>query len=452
MRFWKLSCNFLVFVIFSQILRGENYPAVVVTVDGYGITPIEAEKNALQKAVRKAIGEFVDAESIAQNGELIKDEVLTYSDGFVESKKILSGPEKDEDLGFYVVSMEAVVVSKKLVERLKDSKISLSKMGGENMWATSISKIAGAKDGRAILDKFLTQELLPERLVNAQLISQGPDRTVLRNELAKPIQKPDYDNDFVELSFQIELSYDLSAFFEQAIPRLNSILDKISTRVVDKSAPIKLSKNSGPTGAASIINGFPSIHVQRDPFLYFSKGYGLKFCSWKSDDISEFDTSSNYIYLATIQASSLDKSTHKFRIYQLDGDAYKKIIETAPARILPNLNISLESENSLIRKETIQLKDAIFTDNRRSFPLPFDYLTVSKDRELWKKNNLNSNQKFVCGPIFKSKQREPICYTMAPWFLFRDKIPTNPVIIHKISLKNEELKNLDKVSFSWEQK
>ena len=77
---------------------------------------------------------------------------------------------------------------------------------------------------------------------------------------------------------------------------------------------------------------------------------------------AEFDTSSNYIYLATIQASSLDKSTHRFRIYQLDGDAYKKIIETAPARILPSLHISLESENSLIRKETIQLKDAMFTD------------------------------------------------------------------------------------------
>ena len=452
MKTGKLLSNLLLLFLFSQFLNGDNYPAVTVSVEGYGTTPIEAEKNALQKAVRNAIGEFVDAESIAQNGELIKDEVLTYSDGFVESKKILSGPEKDEDLGFYVVSMEAVVVSKKLVERLKDTKISLSKMSGENMWASSISKIAGVKDGRAILDKFLTQELLPERLVNAQLISQGPDNTVLRNELAKPTQKTDYDNDSVELSFQIELSYDLSAFFEQAIPRLNSILDKISTRVVDKSAPIKLSKNSGSAGLASIINGSPSINVQRDPFLYFSKGYGLKFCSWKSDDISEFDTSSNYIYLATIQASSLDKATHRFRIYQLDGDAYKKIIETAPARILPNLYISLESKNSLIRKETIQLKEAIFTDNRRSFPLPFDYLTVSKDRELWKKNNLNSNHKFICGPIFKSKQREPICYTMAPWFLFRDKIPPNPVIIHKTSLRNEELKNLDKVSFSWEQK
>ena len=109
--------------------------------------PSKLKRMPCKKQFEKQSGEFVDAESIAQNGELIKDEVLTYSDGFVESKKILSGPEKDEDLGFYVVSMEAVVVSKKLVERLKDSKISLSKMSGENMWATSISKIAGAKDG-----------------------------------------------------------------------------------------------------------------------------------------------------------------------------------------------------------------------------------------------------------------------------------------------------------------
>ena len=74
---------------------------ITVTVSGYGATPEAAERSALQKAVRKAVGEMVDAETIAQNGELIKDKVLSYSDGFVQSKKTISGPEKDEDLGLF---------------------------------------------------------------------------------------------------------------------------------------------------------------------------------------------------------------------------------------------------------------------------------------------------------------------------------------------------------------
>ena len=92
-----------------------------MTVSGYGNSPDDAERSAIQKAVRKAIGEFVDAETIAQNGELIKDEVLTYSDGFDESKKILTGPEKDPDLGIFAVTIEAKVVKNKLIERLKES-------------------------------------------------------------------------------------------------------------------------------------------------------------------------------------------------------------------------------------------------------------------------------------------------------------------------------------------
>ena len=56
--------------------------------------------------------------------------------------------------------------------------------------------------------------------------------------------------------------------------------------------------------------------------------------------------------------TSMDKSTHRFRIYRLDGDASQKNHRNwAPARILPNLNISLESENSLIRKGNNSTED-----------------------------------------------------------------------------------------------
>ena len=80
--------------LFLASLVAYSEELITVTVSGYGATPEAAERSALQKAVRKAVGEMVDAETIAQNGELIKDKVLTYSDGFVQSKKTISGPEK----------------------------------------------------------------------------------------------------------------------------------------------------------------------------------------------------------------------------------------------------------------------------------------------------------------------------------------------------------------------
>ena len=44
---------------------------VSVTVTGYGTDPATAEKSAIQKAVRKALGEFVDAETITNDDEII---------------------------------------------------------------------------------------------------------------------------------------------------------------------------------------------------------------------------------------------------------------------------------------------------------------------------------------------------------------------------------------------
>ena len=70
----------------------EAASTITVTATGFGQTIEAAEKSALQKAVRKALGELVDAETLTDKEEVIKDEVLSYSDGFVSSRIVLNGP------------------------------------------------------------------------------------------------------------------------------------------------------------------------------------------------------------------------------------------------------------------------------------------------------------------------------------------------------------------------
>jgi hypothetical protein len=83
---------------------------ITVTVMGLGESVDGTRKSAIQKAVRKARGEVFDAETIAKNGELIKDEVLTYSDGFISKTRDISGPEKDQDLGLFTLTIQAEVI------------------------------------------------------------------------------------------------------------------------------------------------------------------------------------------------------------------------------------------------------------------------------------------------------------------------------------------------------
>ena len=55
-----------------------------------GTTKEEALKDAFRAAVRQVVGEVVDGETLVKNEELVKDQVLTYSDGFIPGHKITS--------------------------------------------------------------------------------------------------------------------------------------------------------------------------------------------------------------------------------------------------------------------------------------------------------------------------------------------------------------------------
>ncbi len=201
---------------------------ITVTVSGYGATPEAAEKSALQKAVRKAVGEMVDAETLAQNGELIKNEVLSYSDGFVQSKKTISGPEKDEDLGFFSITIEAKVLPKKLAAKLEEAKITTSAVAGEDIWAQAVSKISNVFEGREMLAKLVNEEIIPARLLKTRLISPGPDGKPLYDDQAKIEQKIDYDAETVEMTYMVEMRWDREAYLESIVPRMTALLDKLA--------------------------------------------------------------------------------------------------------------------------------------------------------------------------------------------------------------------------------
>ena len=67
-----------------------------VVAEGVGLTPDESFKDALRTAVRQVVGTVVDAETLVRNDDLIKDQILTYSDGFVPRHKQLSQKQEGD--------------------------------------------------------------------------------------------------------------------------------------------------------------------------------------------------------------------------------------------------------------------------------------------------------------------------------------------------------------------
>ena len=75
--------------------RVTSDPIYVIEVVGEGRTPDEARNNGFRIAVEQAIGSVVASETAGQNGRLTRDEIISYSAGYVDQYKILKTEPSD---------------------------------------------------------------------------------------------------------------------------------------------------------------------------------------------------------------------------------------------------------------------------------------------------------------------------------------------------------------------
>jgi len=122
---------------------------MTVEAKGSGKTKDEALKDAFREAVRKVVGAVVDAETLVKNDQIISDQVLTYSDGFVP--KFESVSETTED-GLVHVTIRATVERRSVVAKLKAANIT-TKVEGENLFAEVVTSLDAEKDARDLLAK-----------------------------------------------------------------------------------------------------------------------------------------------------------------------------------------------------------------------------------------------------------------------------------------------------------
>jgi hypothetical protein len=99
-----------------------------VIVTGVGTDPEKAIQNAFSQAIEQVVGLLVDAESVVKNDQLIHDEVLTYSRGYMEKYEVV---RRWQEGGLHHAKIRAVVARDKLVEKLRGMKIAVQQVSGD---------------------------------------------------------------------------------------------------------------------------------------------------------------------------------------------------------------------------------------------------------------------------------------------------------------------------------
>ena len=98
----------LIVLIIPKPSHAQENQEITLTVSSDGPTKDEAVKNALRLAIEQAYGAFVSANTTILNDELVKDEIVTISNGAIKEYKIISDARKPDGSG-YVVTTNATV-------------------------------------------------------------------------------------------------------------------------------------------------------------------------------------------------------------------------------------------------------------------------------------------------------------------------------------------------------
>ena len=193
--------------------------AEVVKVRGRGIgtNKMEALKDAYRDAVEQAVGLYVDAEQMVKNEDLVKDQILTQSNAYIEKYKIAK--ESTAENGLITITILADVRKRALTRKIRDvmpsNTIDLSGIS-KDLHAQIITDFKANDDALTIIRNEL-QNLQP--LKQLMKVTLGAVKPV--------VESVKEDSSMVRLWYPIKVEVDASKYYKEFVPRWSHILDQI---------------------------------------------------------------------------------------------------------------------------------------------------------------------------------------------------------------------------------
>ena len=108
----KIISSLLIALFFSLIINGQEDKTVTLSISGQGKTQDEAKQNALRNAIEQAFGVFISSNTEILNDELVKDEIVSVSNGNIQKFEVISEVQIPD--GGFATTLNATVSVNKL--------------------------------------------------------------------------------------------------------------------------------------------------------------------------------------------------------------------------------------------------------------------------------------------------------------------------------------------------
>ncbi len=211
---------------------------VEVTVEGTGETKREARKAAFRAAVEKAVGVFVDAESLMANDELLKDRVNTISNADIADYKILNeGPAVS---GLYRMRIKARVEKKAIAPKFADvfpTVFETVAEAAETIHVRKVSRTMRSADAAAMMTAAMDGV---DRMQNWVRLSVVKGRGLEEVSKFKGYRRPDVGVKEVPdkglYAVRYSLKIDEEAYLKGFLPSFKQKLEKMREGEIQESA------------------------------------------------------------------------------------------------------------------------------------------------------------------------------------------------------------------------
>ena len=253
-----------------------NDKTVALTVIGQGKTSDDATKNALRSAIEQAFGAFISSKTEILDDSLVKDEIVTVSNGSIKEFTILNQSNLPD--GSFGVTLKAVVSINKLTSYCQ-SKGSVVEFSG-GLFAINIA-MQELNEKNEIISWYNTQTIIEKLLENCYDYSINAGEPTL------------YENELWQIPCSVNIT--LNKNYEETLNFIKSYLSSVSLGLIEVEDYKKKGKETFP-----LIFGGTKYYLRNKkirkfiynvPYIAISKSIETFQISNTIDTLSLFDIS-----------------------------------------------------------------------------------------------------------------------------------------------------------------
>ena len=207
----------IVFCFFSIHSFGQE--TIELKTTGFGINESKAETDALRKAIEEAFGAFISSNTEILNDELIKDEIVTISNGNVVGFELISKGKSDSEtfFGTYKVTVSLT----KLTEYAKSKGVSVKVFGGLFSADMKLKELYKSNE---------EMSLIAALEVFDSFLKKGFDFNV---GVGSPGLNPYKKSDEEEYKNDLTIDVSLNKNFVQGVNYINSVIESLTLNEVE---------------------------------------------------------------------------------------------------------------------------------------------------------------------------------------------------------------------------